>query len=89
MAVLIAPWPGTRLTGFLARRSDAGGFELTMRVPATEEQPPIWALRLLHQLGRYVFSSGQPLADGHRMDPGGPITGASATPITPACRACP
>lgn len=50
------------------------GLELTMRVPATEAQPPTWALRLLQQLGRYVFSTGRPFKDGHRMDPGGPIT---------------
>ena len=58
------------------------GFELTMRVPATEAQPPAWALRLLQQLGRYVFSAGRPFADGHRMDPGGPITGAPNTRLT-------
>ncbi|GII52415.1 hypothetical protein Pth03_08040 [Planotetraspora thailandica] len=58
------------------------GFELTMRVPATDEQPPPWALRLLQQLGRYVFSAGRPFAGGHRMDPGGPITGAPDSRLT-------
>jgi hypothetical protein len=58
------------------------GHELTMRVPATEEQPPTWALRLLQQLGRYVFSSGRPFDHGHRMDPGGPITGTRGTRLT-------
>ena len=58
------------------------GFELTMRVPRTAEQPPAWALSLLDKLGQYVFGSEQPLAAGHRMDPGGPITGESGTRLT-------
>lgn len=58
------------------------GFELTMRVPAMEAQPPTWSLRLLEQLSRYVFSSGQPFDDGHRMDPRGPITGSADTRLT-------
>jgi suppressor of fused protein SUFU len=58
------------------------GFELTMRIPAEESQPPAWVLRLLQQLGRYVFSTGRPLNDGHRMDPGGPITGTPDTRLT-------
>jgi hypothetical protein len=58
------------------------GIELTMRLPATEDQPPAWALRLLQQLGRYVFSTGRPFDHGHRMDPGGPITGAPDTRLT-------
>jgi hypothetical protein len=58
------------------------GFELTMRVPRTGEQPPAWALDLLDKLGQYVFSSEQPLAAGHRMDPGGPITGEPGTRLT-------
>ncbi|MGC4895416.1 suppressor of fused domain protein [Micromonospora sp. DT31] len=51
------------------------GFEFTMRVPRDGAQPPAWSLRLLEQLAGYVFSTGRPFADGHRMDPGGPITG--------------
>lgn len=58
------------------------GFELTMRVPAGEAQPPAWTLRLLQQLGRYVFGTGRPFEHGHRMDPGGPITGAPDTRLT-------
>jgi hypothetical protein len=58
------------------------GFELTMRIPITGDQPPAWALRLLQQLGRYVYSSGRPLAAGHRLDPDGPITGAADTNLT-------
>lgn len=58
------------------------GFELTMRVPAVEPRPPAWALRLLQQLGRYVFGTGRPFDGGHRMDPGGPITGTPDTRLT-------
>jgi hypothetical protein len=58
------------------------GFELTMRLPRAKAEPPAWALRLLDRLGRYVFSSGSALAPGHRMDPGGPITGTPDTRLT-------
>jgi len=58
------------------------GFELTMRVPRTAEQPPAWSLTLLDKLGQYVFGNEQPLASGHRMDPGGPITGEPGTRLT-------
>ena len=58
------------------------GFELTMRVPATEAQPPHWVLRLLDQLGSYVYGTGRPFDDGHRLDPGGPITGTPGTRLT-------
>lgn len=58
------------------------GFELTMRVPATAAQPPSWPLRLLTQLGRYVFSTGNAFTSGHRLDPRGPITGSPDTRLT-------
>jgi hypothetical protein len=58
------------------------GFELTVRVPADGEQPPAWALRLLRQLGRYVYSGQRPIQAGHRMQPGGPITGSPGTRLT-------
>ena len=51
------------------------GFELTMRVPATEAEPPAWPRKLLDKLGSYVYSSGRPFAAGHRFDFGEPITG--------------
>ncbi|WP_433021168.1 suppressor of fused domain protein [Kribbella sp. CA-294648] len=75
------------LTELFAKDSDdlltsGWGFELTLRVPADDDQPPEWALRLLRQLGAYVFSTGQPFAPGHRMDPGGPITGTPDTRLT-------
>ena len=58
------------------------GFELTMRVPVTSDQPPAWVLDLIEKLARYVYHSGQPFAHGHRMEPGGPITGRSDTRLT-------
>jgi hypothetical protein len=60
------------------------GFELTMRTPraAGEDQPPQWPLRLLNRLGTYVFSAASPFAAGHRMAPGGAITGADDTRLT-------
>ena len=59
------------------------GFELTMRIPARDSvQPPPWALNLLQQLGKYVYSSGRWFEAGHRMQPGGPITGQPDTRLT-------
>ena len=59
------------------------GFELTMRVAAThDDAPPAWAVRLLSKLGSYVFSSGKPFEEGHRMSPGGPITGSADSRLT-------
>lgn len=57
------------------------GIELTMRVPLADTPPP-WAPNLLSKLGDYVFSSGRVFAAGHRMDPGGPITGSPGTSLT-------
>jgi hypothetical protein len=75
------------LTELFSKESDnpqisGFGFELTMRLPAVEDQPPAWALRLLQQLGRYAFDSEHLLSSGDRMDPGGPITGAPDTRLT-------
>lgn len=60
------------------------GIELTMRVPRSpdDETPPTWALNLLNRLGEYVHQSGRVFAAGHRMNPGGPIAGQQATPLT-------
>lgn len=60
------------------------GFEFTLRVPddGAGETPPGWAIDLLCKLGAYVFGSGSPFGPGHRMDPGGPITGARGTRLT-------
>lgn len=59
------------------------GFELTMRIPVRDaEQPPAWALNLLEKLGKYVYSSGRWFEAGHRMQPGGPISGKPDTRLT-------
>lgn len=57
------------------------GLELTLRLPAAldEEQPPEWALRLLVRLGDHIDETGSVVGDGHRFDPGGPITGTPDT----------
>ncbi|GAB1644111.1 suppressor of fused domain protein [Krasilnikovia sp. MM14-A1259] len=55
------------------------GYELTMRVPRDAEQPPAWTIRLLERLCDYTWSHGKPFASGHRMEPGGPITGRDDT----------
>jgi hypothetical protein len=59
------------------------GFELTMRLarPASEETPPPWALNVLQNLGRYVFSSGKAFGVGHHMPLNGPICLGSNTAI--------
>jgi hypothetical protein len=59
------------------------GVELTLRVPVGDEGfPPNWALNLVMRLGAYVFGSQSCFGPGHRMDPGGPITGAADTGLT-------
>lgn len=51
------------------------GFELTFRLSRTaeEQEPPAWALNLLQNMARYVFSSGNFFASGHHLDANGPI----------------
>ncbi|HKC28589.1 MAG TPA: suppressor of fused domain protein [Jatrophihabitans sp.] len=60
------------------------GFELTMRVVdgSQPDAPPQWALKLLLKLSQYVYQQGRPFAPGHRMSPGGPITGSPDTRLT-------
>jgi hypothetical protein len=49
------------------------GFELTMRLPRAEANPPVWALRLLQVLGHYVLSGHAGLDSGHLIDLGAPL----------------
>lgn len=51
------------------------GFELTFRVAREEdeEEPPMWALNLLQNMGRYVFNSGNIFSAGDYLDANGPI----------------
>ncbi|MDK8180255.1 suppressor of fused domain protein [Paenibacillus sp. UMB4589-SE434] len=60
------------------------GFELTFRLTREEheEEPPAWALNLLQNMGRYVFSSGNVLAAGDYLDANGPICLESDTKLT-------
>jgi hypothetical protein len=62
-----SPEDGIRWSGF--------GFELTMRVASTEPQPPLWPVNLLEKLGKYVYQTKAGFEHGHRLNPGGPITG--------------
>ena len=59
------------------------GFEFTMRVAreAADLEAPMWALNLLQNLARYVFSSGNWIAPGDHMDAGGPICGDHPTDL--------
>jgi tetratricopeptide (TPR) repeat protein len=63
------------------------GFELTFRLAhgAEEVAPPSWALNFLQNLGRYVFSTGNAFAAGHKMGLNGPIALDHATEITAIC----
>jgi len=51
------------------------GFELTMRVRSEEPTPPLWPVELLTKLGKYVYETNEVFAAGHRLNPGGQITG--------------
>ena len=59
------------------------GFELTFRLAcgAGDEDPPVWALNFLQNIARYVFSSGNRLAEHHHIDLNGPIALAEETEI--------
>lgn len=60
------------------------GFELTFRVARKkdEEEPPMWALNLLQNMGRYVFNSGNIFAAGDYLDANGPICLGADTLLT-------
>ncbi|MFC7677443.1 suppressor of fused domain protein [Paenibacillus sp. GCM10028914] len=60
------------------------GFELTFRVARSkdEEEPPAWALNLLQNMGRYVFSSGNIFSSGDYLDANGPICLGADTELT-------
>lgn len=60
------------------------GFELTFRLvrSAEEQEPPAWAMSLLQNMARYVFSSGNIFASGHYLDANGPICLGADTKLT-------
>ena len=51
------------------------GFEFTLRLTrqGDETQPPVWPLRLLQHLSRYVVQTGNVFQPGDHMDVNGPI----------------
>ena len=55
-----------------------------MRVPrsGTDGEPPLLGVGLLAELGAYVFTNASPFGAGHRLDPGGPITGSAGTRLS-------
>jgi suppressor of fused len=59
------------------------GFEFTLRVTREPgDEPPAWPAGLLQSLARYVFSSGNWFAPGHRMKVSGPLReGSSLTAL--------
>jgi suppressor of fused len=59
------------------------GFELTMRVPVTEEEPE-WAVDLLANLAAYLWTHGHPFAAGDHIDLRGPIRLGSDSDLTAA-----
>ncbi|WP_238650393.1 suppressor of fused domain protein [Paenibacillus piscarius] len=60
------------------------GFELTFRLARSpgEQEPPAWAINLLQNMARYVFSSGNVFASGHHLDANGPICLGADTQLT-------
>jgi hypothetical protein len=58
------------------------GYEMTMRVVGTPDEPPGWPFDLLEKVARHTHSQAHPYLIGDRLDPGGPITGAADTALT-------
>lgn len=60
------------------------GFELSFRVARSEDEdePPAWALNLLQNMGRYVFTSNNIFASGDYLDANGPICLGADTELT-------
>lgn len=59
------------------------GFEFTFRLARNPEgeEPPMWAVNLLQNVGRYVFDSGNTLGHGHYLDANGPIAQSVSTDL--------
>ncbi|MCK7595610.1 suppressor of fused domain protein [Pseudomarimonas salicorniae] len=60
------------------------GFELTLRLekPTSEGEVPYWAMNLLQNIAKYVFSSKRWFEPGHFMPANGPICLGSSTLVT-------
>ncbi len=52
------------------------GFELTFRLATTAgvNEPPMWPIHMLQNLGRYVYRSNNGFQHGHRLSANGPIS---------------
>jgi suppressor of fused protein SUFU len=52
------------------------GFELTLRVLGdVHAEPPAWPFTVLNKLANHINAAEAPVAPGHRLDLGQPITG--------------
>ncbi|XP_049883128.1 suppressor of fused homolog isoform X2 [Pectinophora gossypiella] len=51
------------------------GFELTLRLAATHEAPPLWPAALLQALARYVFTTGNKFCAGDHISWHAPLDG--------------
>jgi suppressor of fused len=59
------------------------GYEFTFRVARSPKatEPPGWAVGMLNNIARYVYTSGNPIEPGHYMDANGPLCVGSDTLI--------
>ena len=63
------------------RRHEQGlEHELSIRIPATSPEPPLWPTLLLRHLGRYVLTSRRPLRVGEVMPLFAPLSRAALAP---------
>src|SRR3982074_2105656 len=51
------------------------GYELTMRVPRTEGDPPQWPFGVLMSLAKLTQADGRVVGQGHRLQTGHPLAG--------------
>ena len=59
------------------------GFELTMRVPGDESEPPQWPFTMINEMAKHVNSNRVLLEPGHRIDLRTPVTGFPHLPDAP------
>ncbi|MCL2701700.1 MAG: suppressor of fused domain protein [Phycisphaerae bacterium] len=68
------------------KRRSGWGFEFTIRVTRSSEddQPPVWPLKLLQNLARYVVRTGNVFQPGDHMDLNGPVAEGADTMLRAA-----
>jgi hypothetical protein len=59
------------------------GFELTLRVPGGDSEPPQWPFTMINEMAKHVNSNLAPLHDGDRIDLRVAITGFPNLPDAP------